>query len=210
MATPVGDSYNCDQGGVIAAGRYHYPLWARSSAAGEWVAAPNSTLSTSGVGWSGGSPGGTGDYTAIVTAWGGGVLNTVGITHGGVFIPGTFLVIFGGGHGDYAGNELYAYGPLQADSPIWRRLIDPTIPAADDVPRLGGYPVSRHTYDTLVYLPAQNKMLCIGAPGYYHTGSALNIGDVFDFGVNHSVSNPWASADIGFPDFNGGGTGHQY
>lgn len=183
------------------------PAWYTAANANEWVALPNSTLTSSGVGWSGASPGGTGNYTTLVTAWGGGVLNTTGLYRSGTFVAGTFLVLFGGGHGDYGGNELYAYGPLENDTPTWSRLNDPSIPAPDDVSRASGYPVSRHTYDTLVYLPGQNRMLCIGAPGYYHTGSAFNVGDVFDFDVDPTAANPWSTADTGFPSYNGGGAG---
>lgn len=180
------------------------PSWL--PAVGEWGALPNSTMTTSGAGWSGSAPGGTGNYQAIVLAWGGGILNTTGVTYGGSFIPGTFLVIFGGGHGDYGGNELYCFGPLESGSPIWRRLTDPTIPAPNDVARSGTYPCSRHTYDTLVYLPSVNKMLCIGAAGYYSIGFARNQGDLFDFSVDPAVSSPWTGVDAGFPSFTGGGT----
>jgi hypothetical protein len=50
-------------------------------------------------------------------------------------------------------------------------------------------------------------MLCIGAPGYYHTGSAYNTCDIFDFDTNPSSANPWSTADTDFPAYNGGGTG---
>jgi hypothetical protein len=182
------------------------PAWYSAANASEWTTLPNSTLTASGIGWAGTHPGGTDNYEAVVNAWGGGILNTVGVHHGGAFVSGTFLVLFGGGHGNYGGNELYAYGPLEADSPIWRRLTNPTIPPPDDVARVGGYPVSRHTYDSLVYLPTLNKMLCIGAPSY-HTGYALNSSDIFDFSVNPGVQNPWSPNDVGFPAYNGGGYG---
>ena len=205
MATPQGDSYGCASGGVIAAGRYRLPGWINPK--GEWVALPNSTLNTSGVGWSGINPGGSGGYASIVNAWSGGILNTVGCYIGGVFTAGTFIVLFGGGHSDYAGNELYAYGPLEANSPNWHRLNDPTIPAATNTQRINGYPVARHTYDSLVYLPDENKMLCIGAAAYYNLGFSYNICDVFDFGIDPLVSNPWSTKDTGFPAFSGGGIG---
>lgn len=167
---------------------------------------PNSTLSTSGVGWAGTSPGGTSNYRSVIGAWSGGVLNTAGLYISGVFVPGAFLVLFGGGHGDYAGNELYAYGPLEADSPAWHRITDPTIPAPVDVARLGGKPVSRHTYDTLVYLPNLNKMLCIGTAGYHNAGSTFKVSDVFDFGVDPTAVNAWSTNDTGFPFQTGSGT----
>lgn len=208
MPNPIGASYAVESGGDLYAGCFPpTSAWYEAIGPLQWGELPNSTLSTSGVGWAGTHPGGTGNYSAIVTAWGGGILNTVGLYIDGVFIAGTFLVIWGGGHGDYGGNELYAYGPLEDDAPAWHRLLDPSIPAPDDVARLSGKPVSRHTYDTLVYLPDQNKMLCIGAPGYYHTGSAYNVSDLFDFNVNPLTTNPWSTNDAGFPAYNGGGAG---
>lgn len=183
------------------------PAWYAAANASEWVALPNSTLTTSGVGWAGTSPGGSSNYDAVVIAWSGGVLNTVGCFYAGSFHAGTFLVIFGGGHGDYGGNELYAYGPLEDDSPAWHRLTDPSIPAPTNVARLGGYPVSRHTYDTLAYLPTLNKMLCIGVAGNYSEGNTFNVGDLFDFAADPGAVNPWSASDTNFPAYNGGGTG---
>lgn len=180
------------------------PAWLAGVSVGAWVNLPSSTLSTSGVGWSGTPPGGSGNYQSIVTAWGGGVLNTVGCYYAGAFHAGTFVVIFGGGHADYAGNELYAYGPLQDDAPAWRRLTDPTIPAANNVSRISGQPVSRHSYDSLVYLPTVNKMLCIGVAGNYSSGNTFNVADLYDFAA---ASGQWSAADSGFPAYAGGGVG---
>jgi hypothetical protein len=179
------------------------PSW--MPAVGSAAVLPNSTLVSSGAGWAGTSPGGTGDYEEIMESWGGGVLNTVGVWRSGAFISGTFLVIFGGGHGDYGGNEVMAYGPLNSNSPTWSRITDPTVPGVPNVGRSGGYPVSRHTYDTLVYLPTENQMLCIGAAGYYSLGFSFNQGDIFDFDIN-PTSNPWTTADTNFPAYTTGGT----
>lgn len=184
---------------------YTDPLPAWLPAVGAVANLSSSTLTSSGAGWAGTSPGGTGNYQTVVTAWSGGVLNTVGVYRSGSFVPGKFLCLFGGGHGDYAGNELYAFGPLDG-TPSWSRIIDPTVPGPDDVERSGGYPVSRHSYDTLVYLPSTNQMLCIGCPGYFHTGSNFNVGDLFDFDTN-PAGNPWSTADTDFPAYGGGGAG---
>lgn len=207
MAYPVADSYTAGTGLGVHGGRFApnaWPAWLAGASVGQWVDMPNSTLTASGVGWSGPNPGGSGSYTAIVNAWGGGVLNTVGCFYSGSFHTGTFMVIFGGGHSDYAGNEVYAYGPFEDDSPAWHRLTDPTIPAPINVARTNGAPVSRHTYDTLVFLPTVNKMLCIGAPGYYNLGFSANAGDTFNFGVDPAQGSPWESVDSGFPAYNGG------
>lgn len=180
------------------------PDW--SPAVGEWGLISGSSLTDSGVGWAGTAPGGTSNYITVVTAWCGGVLNTSGIYRGGSFVTGSFLVIWGGGHGDYAGNEVYAYGPLENDAPTWSRIIDPTIPAPDDVSRSGGYPVSRHTYDCLGYLPSTNQMISGVAAGTYHSATNYNVTDLFDFDTN-PTGNPWSTADTGSPAFNGGGVG---
>lgn len=173
---------------------------------GAWCGLPNSTFTSSGAGWTGTSPGG-GTYTNVVTAWSGGVLNTVGIWRAGSFVPGKFLVLFGGGHGDYAGNELYAYGPLDSDSPTFSRILDPTVPGPDDVARVGGYPVSRHTYNQLSYVHSLNRMICSGAAGVFHTGNGFNVVDAFDFNLNPALGTPWTNYDSGFRDFAAGGTG---
>lgn len=170
------------------------PAWLAGITAGTWGSLPNSTLSTSGVGWSGTSPGGSGNYQSIVTAWGGGVLNTVGCYYDAAFHSGTFMVIWGGGHADYAGNEVYAYGPMESDSAVWHRLTDPTIPAANNTARIDtNKPVSRHTYDTLQFIPSQNKMLSMCAAGTYQFGNTSLAADTFDF-----ATNTWAAVDSGY------------
>jgi ferric-dicitrate binding protein FerR (iron transport regulator) len=78
----------------------------------------------------------------VVAAWSGGAFDA----HRGR------LVLWGGGHTDYHGNELYAFS---ADTMTWQRLADPTAQ-----PRLGretnddGRPNGRATYNGLAYLPA--------------------------------------------------------
>lgn len=169
------------------------PAWWSGITQGTWGSLPNSTFSASGVGWAGTNPGGSGGYQTIVTAWGGGVLNTVGCYYDGVFHSGTFMVIWGGGHSDYAGNEVYAYGPMESDSAVWHRLTDPTIPAANNAARIGGQPVSRHTYDSLQFIPALNKMLAMGVGGKYSSGGDDLASDLFNF-----ADNTWASNDTGY------------
>ena len=206
MATPTADTYNADSGASVYAGRYETPAWLSSIAAGEWGNLPSSTLSTSGVGWAGTSPGGT--YLGMIS-WGGACLNTVGCFYDGAFHAGIFLIRFGGGHSDWGGNDVLAYGPINSDSAAFHRLTDPTIPPPSDVIRASGKPVSRHGYDTLVYLPTLNKMLCIAAPGSYVTGNALNGGELFDFAADPGSTNPWAATDSGFPAYYGSGQGAE-
>lgn len=205
MATPRNNAYTGTAGSTLYAGQAK-PQWYESAPSGSWVELPNSIMSASGVGYPGGRdiagfPTNS-DYRALILAWSGGVLNTVGVKHEGAFIPGTFMVLFGGGHGDYAGNELYAYGPLQAN-PVWRRLNDPTIPPPNNVSRDGsGNPVSRHSYDSLVFLPTVNKMICFGSPASFQLANDRGGCDLFDF-----ATNTWSQQDAGYQtgDQSGGG-----
>lgn len=199
-ATP--DTYAVPSGGAVHAGIVASPLPAWLGAAASVTNIVGSTFNASGVGAVAGS------YNGVM-AYSGGVLNTVGLWRSGAFVSGTFLVLFGGGHNDYSGNELYAYGPLEADAPTWSRITDPTSPAPNNVARDGaGIPVSRHTFDTLVYLPAVNKMLCIGSPAAYSNATSFNVADVFDFNID-PAGDPWSTADTGFPAYGGGGVATQ-
>ena len=83
--------------------------------------------------------------TGVTDAWGGAALDT---TRGR-------LVLWGGGHGDYKGNEIYVF---DTRSLTWERTWGPT--AEDQIPEGGtheeyddGNPGSRHTYSGLSYVP---------------------------------------------------------
>jgi hypothetical protein len=84
----------------------------------------------------------------VIEAWGGGAADTVR----------NRLIIWGGGHSDYSGNEVYE---LDLNKLKTSRLTDPTLPIATEcTEELGGSaPNSRHTYDSLVYIPNHGMML---------------------------------------------------
>lgn len=175
---------------------YVVPTWASAITAGT-VGIAGGSLQASGVGWTGTAPGGSGNYTSVMAAWGGAVLNTVGLYLGATFVPGTWLCCWGGGHNDYGGNEIYAFGPMESDAPAWKRIINPRIPAPDDVARdTSGYPVSRHTYNSLnfVSLGGRNWMYSSGQTFGYHSAVTSYAADVFDFNVASPDSNfPWVA-----------------
>lgn len=109
------------------------PAWLATAAVNEWVAAPNSTPSTA-PGLVPAVAGSMGSQSGMVNAWSGAVAY-------GVEIIGN-----GGGHEDYAGNEISAYNLFTG---AWRLRIQRT-PLAS---LLGGSnyyadgrPTSRHTY----------------------------------------------------------------
>lgn len=118
---------------------------------GQWYQAPNSSLASSGQLPSPPPPGMTGS-TAIMSAWSGGAYD------GGR----DRLLVQGGGHGDYAGNELYAFG---IGTLTWQRIWGPTPnaqiqpqPASAGETYLNGDPRATHTYAGLIYLPTQNRL----------------------------------------------------
>ena len=72
------------------------------------------------------------------------------------------FMVWGGGHGDYSGNEIYAF---DVDTLAWDRIEDPTpnnLTPGFDGPHNETYPdgkpASRHSYDSLVYLPEQDAL----------------------------------------------------
>lgn len=69
------------------------------------------------------------------------------------------LVIWGGGHGDYLGNEMYAF---DAESLFWERLTDPSIPNLDEQVNSDGTPNSRHTYNGLAYIEHADRFFASG------------------------------------------------
>jgi hypothetical protein len=106
-----------------------------------WLSMPNSHMRTvaptngqfAGT-WAVGGPG------MVLAAWGGGALDT----------QRSRLILWGGGHADYYGNELYSF-----DIPTltWTRITDPFVnPVMDQEVNADGSPNSRHTYGGLAYI----------------------------------------------------------
>lgn len=72
------------------------------------------------------------------------------------------LILFGGGHTDYYGNELYS---LDLNTLTINRLTDPGQPLATTCQTAiagGAQPNSRHTYDGLAYIAAQDQLFVFG------------------------------------------------
>jgi len=173
------------------------PSWL--GAVGQWTAIPGSSFTGSAVGWAGTSPnagGASGNYVEVIAAWSSAVLASDGVFRAGAYVSGPHLVPWGGGHNNYGGNELYAFGPFTSNAPSWARLTDPTLPAPQAVARdANGRPPSRHTYDELQYSSATKKMFSIGCGAAFSNGNSINSGDTFDFTVNPATTNPWKGID---------------
>jgi len=119
-----------------------------SMAADSWMAAPNSKM-RSVAPTNGQFPGtwGVGGPGMVIAAWGGGALDT----------KRSRLVLWGGGHADYYGNELYAF---EIATLKWSRLTDPFVhPVMDQEVNADGTPNSRHTYGGLAYLEHADRFL---------------------------------------------------
>ena len=86
------------------------------------------------------------------------------------------LIIWGGGHAAYPGNEVYALelGTLSSTykartnstAPSMVRLTDPSVYSTTCSGNSDGTPQSTHTYQSLIYLPRQDKMFKWGGANY--------------------------------------------
>ncbi|MBL8025441.1 MAG: T9SS type A sorting domain-containing protein [Fibrobacteres bacterium] len=107
---------------------------------GEWYEVPNSHLASV-------PPGGN-----VIAPWSGGAFDT----------KRNQLIVWGGGHGDYAGNEVYAFN---LDSLKWSRLTNPSsiagvtgcLPIMPD-----SQPTSRHTYCGMDYVESEDRVFAGG------------------------------------------------
>ena len=119
-------------------------------------------------------PGSTGPK-AIITAWNSGAYDT----------KRDRLMIWGGGHNDYGGNEIYAF---DIASLSWSRIWGPSpdIPPPqtgcdpDVVTYSDGNPMVRHTYDGLDYLPVQDAFWIHGGSRYCGGGAQSSDTWIFD------------------------------
>jgi hypothetical protein len=86
------------------------------------------------------------DCANVIIPWSGGTADT----------KRNRLIVWGGGHDDYSGNEVYA---LDLDALTMKRLNDPSAPSSSCVEVLAdGTPPSRHTYDGLAYVAHADRM----------------------------------------------------
>lgn len=103
---------------------------------------------------------------AVTAAWSSGVMDSLR----------NRLIVWGGGHNDYYGNEVYA---LNLNSQTVERLTNPSVPTnqggACNVTTLpDGNPNGRHTYDGLSYMPNVDRMFVIGGAPSCGPGGLTN------------------------------------
>jgi hypothetical protein len=126
---------------------------------GEWYEIPNSHLSDVAA-----TPSPGGSIVGVMAAWSGGAYDT----------KRDRLIIWGGGHGDYAGNEVYVFSMKTFR---WTRLNEPTLFPPGEEKNLNemrtfadGSPVPRHSYDYLQYLPSVDKFFVGGGAALWLSG----------------------------------------
>jgi hypothetical protein len=131
------------------------------------------------------------DVSCVISCWCGGAFDT----------KRNQLVVWGGGHGQYSGNELYGF---DVDLLKWERYNDPSNPPARDVPYASdGNPCSRHTYNYLQYLPSTDHFYTFGGAAFYYSGgTGTNKVDRFDYD-----SKAW---DTDISQVPSGGTGYSF
>ncbi|HSD53478.1 MAG TPA: Ig-like domain-containing protein [Burkholderiales bacterium] len=117
------------------------------------------------------------------------------------------LIIWGGGHANYAGNDVYRF---DAETLRWQRASLPSAvhaPFADwrfftvDGPQ--NAPISSHTYDNQEFLPLADRFISFGGAAY-NTGGPFLLGD----GITRTGPYLWDPSRAG-ADMVGGATGSQ-
>ena len=120
-------------------------------------------------------------FKGIMLAWSGGAFDT----------SRDRLLIFGGGHGDYSGNDAYAF---DVDTREWVVLREPSANVGGTESSglyPDGTPRSRHTYNSLEYSPELDSMLVVGAPG---TAPQSTTGDSMVHLLSMDGSPQWSRA----------------
>lgn len=139
---------------------------------GQWYRVPNSTLRTVVP-----VPTPAGDPANVINAWSGGTFDT----------RRDRLLVWGGGHADYGGNEIYAF---EIATLAWARIWGPSPLSAIQAQWLApcletyldGNPVARHTYGGLAYDAQQDAMMAYGGSLFCGPGNGGNDTWAFEFG----------------------------
>ena len=154
--------------------------------AGHWYEVPSSRLDSADPCPSVYCPPGNSGLRGVIGAWSGGALDT----------NRERLLVWGGGHADYAGNEIYAF---DIDSLEWSRATDPSVASGGSMWLYGdGTPRSLHTHTYIEYVPTVDKFISFGGVAPYPLGGVTRQVFAFDF-----ASNRWQTDVI--PDVPSGG-----
>jgi hypothetical protein len=186
--TKIGTSPNTtyQDVGLTASTSYSYNVSAFDAAGNTSAQSAGASATTQAAGSGGGIPSALGWYQIpntpgpacpsgftgcnnVVAAWSGAVADTTR----------NRLILWGGGHTDYNGNELYA---LDLNTLTFARLNNPSAPAGSCVAaNSDGTPNARHTYDGLAYLPSTDQMFAFNGSLSCGAGSGPNPSDSWTY-----------------------------
>lgn len=105
-----------------------------------------------------------GNQNAVVEAYSGGAFAANKGANGS-------LLVWGGGHGDYGGNEVYSF---DVDTGVWSRLSSPSTPDTCSVLEgelADGGPCSAHSWNYLSYHPGTHSLAILTESAMYPSGS---------------------------------------
>ncbi|HNP37824.1 MAG TPA: hypothetical protein PKK10_18430 [Woeseiaceae bacterium] len=138
---------------------------------GHWYEIPGSKLEAA---FPTPTPPGITGPRSVMDAWSGGAYDSVRDR----------LIVWGGGHCDYAGNEIYVF---DIETSVWTRLTEPSTQIVEGVSHYpDGLPSSRHTYDSLSFLPGTGEFVSVAEGGYFcqKDGNYERATDIFNFTLN--------------------------
>lgn len=127
---------------------------------------------------------------AVVSAWSGGAFDT----------RRHRMIVWGGGHADYSGNEVYVF---DVNSLKWQRLTEPSRDVGGNI-KTGLYPDGRprsaHSYNSLQYLPNVDQLVVLGLTATYRTSGRSNKLFAFDFSTLkwHHDRSPMPNGTVGY------------
>jgi hypothetical protein len=112
---------------------------------------------------------------AIMSTWGGAAFDT----------KRNMLLVTGGGHNDYAGNEVYHF---RLDTLKWERATDPSPMRSTgngqfEIADGSEAPISFHSYDGLVYVPTIDRMFALPQASYQSGNTYDNYAYFYDPGA---------------------------
>jgi hypothetical protein len=129
-------------------------------------------------------PSTTGSCYGVVDAWNSGIADT----------NRNILWVWGGGHNDYSGNEIYAFNLNTLKMTRANNPADPTPTCADAFSN--GTPSSRHTYGGTAYMPNVDKMFVFGGVPFCPGGGFISDTWTLDLSkVGSSGTGGWQQMD---------------
>jgi len=134
-----------------------------------------------------------GAMQAVVSNWSGGTFDT----------RRNRLIVWGGGHKAYGGNEIYAFS---LNTLTWERITEPGPPQECLSTLADGTPNSRHTYGSLAYLSSSDKLFA-GPVGGIYCLSSKGDGNTWTFDFQ---SKKWMKMQPGGPAAGGFSVGSAY